>query len=129
MFFEINDLFLHCASEMKTNLSFNFSIVLRGMWQHPHLLCPMPEAAETGLKADLDPAGFEVQSWASCAHVPALNLALGQHDQRGCPDMWWHGDLHASLVWRTSGKAGSPGLVESAFWRLLQKYPLMNHLT
>lgn len=88
MFSEINDLFLHCASEMKTNLGFNFSIVLRGMWQYPHLLCPMPEAAKNGLKVDLDPVGFEAQSWASCAHVPALNLALGQHDQRRCPDMW-----------------------------------------
>ena len=76
MFSEINDLFLHCAYEMKTNLGFSFSIVLRGMWQHPHLLCPMPEAAETGLKADLDPAGFEAQSWASCAQCACLELSI-----------------------------------------------------
>lgn len=99
MFSEINYIFPHCASEWKTNLGFRFQFFNSpwGMWQHSCLLCPEPWAAENGLKADPDHPGMEVQSWASCGHMRALNSVSGQPGQIRCSNLWWRRSLHASL--------------------------------
>lgn len=56
-------------------------------------------------------------------------LSIGPaHDQRGCPDMCDMGNLPKPCMENLRKEAGSTWQPESAFWRLLQECPLMNHV-